>query len=128
MNGNWRQTTEDRLRATGLYVIECMGQAPWTVLSLSVINFCSHQKRQMSLPIQCVPGESRLSQKHGFFKKLHNFYPIITKLCQNEFLNAYLILTKFCNHRCIWSSLFAIQIRTNQIFQLICHWEVIKNA
>ena len=37
-------------------------------------------------------------------------------------------LTLAMLHRCIWWSFFAMQIRTNQIFQLICHWEVTKNA
>ena len=37
------------------------------------------------------------NSKNMLLLKIHKFYPIITKLCQNEVLHENLILTKFRN-------------------------------
>ena len=49
-----------------------------------VFSKCSEKNHFGS--VQYVTPNLRLTQKYAFIKKIHNFYPIITKLDQNKVL------------------------------------------
>ena len=57
------------------------------------------------------PRRIDTQSKICFYQKIHNFYPIITKLGQNEVLShEYLILTKFRND---WVKIVAFLIKVS---------------
>ena len=53
------------------------------LIFLYVQNIIIYKKIIPFFKIQYVPRESGLRQKYAFYQKIHNFYPIITKLCQH---------------------------------------------